>query len=76
MPQRWYFGGTFSDSSDLNVLPLSCPANHTGSYFMRHVTVYHLQNGYVKNETSLGGTTEIYKSCRMFCIFRGNHFLF
>lgn len=47
-------GEHFSDSSDLNVLPLCCHANHTSCYPMKNVILYHLQNGHVKNEISLG----------------------
>lgn len=76
MPRRLYFGGTFSENGDLNILLLFLPRRHTRFSFVRSVILYHLQNGHLKNEISLGGTTEIYKCYGMFRILRGTIFYF
>lgn len=54
MPRRLHFAGTFSDSGDLNVLPLSCHANHARFFFYEKCDSVHLQNDHIKNEISLG----------------------
>lgn len=65
IPWRLHSVGTFSDSSDLNMLPLSCHADYT-RFFMRNMILYHSQNGHVKNEISLGGEFKLISGAKCF----------
>ena len=66
IPQRLHSVGTFSDSSDLNVLPLSCHADYIRFLLIRNMILYHLQNGHVKNEISLGGEFKLISGAKCF----------
>ena len=65
IPWRLHSVGTFSDSSDLNMLPLSCHADYM-RFFMRNMILYHSQNGHVKNEISLGGKFKLISGAKCF----------